>query len=251
MTSKLEDEARETYGRFVAVREEIDEGARSWAELADFFTADAAYIDPAWGRIEGREAIRKFFVDSMVGLTGHGWSTPENWIMVEGPRVVSQWDQVLGRKEDGSPWLVAGLSILYYAGEGLFCYSHDMLNMTHIGQICGQAVPKAPICPVGQRRSWLHLGWQCPLCTLPRIASHKPQRHGGHESKADSKTDNTNRHGIHRPSRCRPSLDYRCSRASETGWRNQTRNPQLRCAARHPARPGGQQYRARHAASLE
>ncbi len=70
----------------------------------------------------------------MAGLTGHGWSTPENWIMVEGPRVVSQWDQVLGHKEDGSPWLVAGLSILYYVGEGLFCYSHDMLNMSHIGQ---------------------------------------------------------------------------------------------------------------------
>ena len=134
MSSKLEDEARETYRRFVGLRDKIDEGASSWAELADFFTEDAAYIDPAWGRIEGREAIRRFFVDSMAGLTGHGWSTPENWIMVEGPRVVSQWDQVLGHKDDGSPWLVAGLSILYYVGDGLFCYSHDMLNMTHIGQ---------------------------------------------------------------------------------------------------------------------
>jgi len=27
-----------------------------------------------------------------------------------------------------------GLSILYDAGGGLFCYSHDMLNMTHIGE---------------------------------------------------------------------------------------------------------------------
>jgi hypothetical protein len=47
---------------------------------------------------------------------------------------VSQWDQVLGQREDGSPWFVPGLSILYYAGDGLFCYSHDMLNMTHVGQ---------------------------------------------------------------------------------------------------------------------
>ena len=144
MRTKLEDEARETYGRFVSLREEIDVGARSWSELADFFTEDAAYIDPAWGRIEGREAIRKFFSASMAGLTGHGWSTPENWIMVEGPRVVSQWDQVLGHKEDGSPWLVAGLSILYYVGEGLFCYSHDMLNMTHIGQTLRAMAWKPP-----------------------------------------------------------------------------------------------------------
>ncbi len=134
MPTATEQEALDTYARFVAQRDEVDEGTRGWADLADFFTEDAAYIDPAWGRIEGREGIRKFFVDSMAGLTGHGWETPENWTMVDGHRLVSQWDQILGRKESGEPWLVPGLSILYYAGDGLFCYSHDMLNMTHIGQ---------------------------------------------------------------------------------------------------------------------
>lgn len=129
-----EQEALDTYHRFVAQRDEVDRGERRWATLAEFFTEDAAYIDPAWGRIEGRESIRRFFEDSMAGLTGHGWATPEHWTMADGPRVVSQWDQVLGEQEDGSPWFVAGLSILYYAGDGLFCYSHDMLNMTHIGQ---------------------------------------------------------------------------------------------------------------------
>jgi ketosteroid isomerase-like protein len=134
MSNATEREARETYRRFVALRDEIDAGRKSWRALADFFTEDAAYIDPAWGRIEGRAEIRDFFERSMAGLTGHGWSTPENWTMCEGARLVSQWDQILGYKEDGAPWLVAGLSILYYAGNGLFCYSHDMLNMTHIGQ---------------------------------------------------------------------------------------------------------------------
>lgn len=130
----IEEEGLATYRRFVAMRDEVDRGDRGWQDLADFFTEDAAYIDPAWGRIEGRENIRTFFVDSMKGLTGHGWSTPEHWMMAEGPRIVSQWDQVLGHAEDGSPYFVPGLSILYYAGDGLFCYSHDMLNMTHIGQ---------------------------------------------------------------------------------------------------------------------
>ncbi len=54
--------------------------------------------------------------------------------MCDGPRLVSQWDQIMGYKADGTPWLVAGLSILYYAGNGRFCYSHDMLNMKHIGE---------------------------------------------------------------------------------------------------------------------
>ena len=135
MTSaSIEKEALETYGRFVARRDEIDAGKQPWSALADFFTEDGVYIDPAWGRVEGRENIRNFFEASMAGLTGHGWSTPENWTMTDGHRLISQWDQVLGHKEDGTPWMVAGLSILYYARNGLFCYSHDMLNMTHIGE---------------------------------------------------------------------------------------------------------------------
>ena len=135
MTSaSIEKEVLETYGRFVARRDEIDAGKQPWSALADFFTEDGVYIDPAWGRVEGRENIRSFFEASMAGLTGQGWSTPENWTMTDGHRLISQWDQVLGHKEDGTPWMVAGLSILYYTGNGLFCYSHDMLNMTHIGE---------------------------------------------------------------------------------------------------------------------
>lgn len=134
MSSSLERESLETYERFVARRDEIDAGNDSWSRMADFFTEDAVYCDPAWGRVEGRENIRSFFEESMKGLTGHGWSTPEKWTMTDGPRLVSQWDQILGQKEDGTPWFVPGLSILYYAGDGLFCYSQDMLNMTHIGE---------------------------------------------------------------------------------------------------------------------
>jgi ketosteroid isomerase-like protein len=165
--SEIESEALETYQRFVATRDEIDKGAKPWSELADFFTEDAAYIDPAWGRVEGREAIRDFFVTSMAGLTGHGWSTPENWTMAQGHRLVSQWDQILGEKEDGTPWLVPGLSILYYAEGGLFCYSHDMLNMTHIGQAMRamewkppshfNLPPREPNRDVSLPAAWAHL----------------------------------------------------------------------------------------------
>lgn len=134
MSEAIEQEAVATYERFVALRNEIDAGDKPWSALADFFTEDAVYIDPAWGRIEGREAIRAFFEKSMAGLTGYGWSTPENWTMASGHRLISQWDQVLGHKDDGTPWMVPGLSILYYVGDGRFCYSHDMLNMTHVGE---------------------------------------------------------------------------------------------------------------------
>ena len=38
MSTPLEREARETYARFVALRDQIDTGNASWSALADFFT---------------------------------------------------------------------------------------------------------------------------------------------------------------------------------------------------------------------
>ncbi len=168
MPTALETEAIAHYRRYVAARDEIDVGKRTWSELANgFFTEDAVYIDPAWGRVEGREAIRNFMEESMAGLTGHGWSTPENWTMADGHRVVSQWDQVLGNDAEGMPWVVPGLSILYYAGKGLFCYSHDMLNMTHVGQTMRDMgwrppsefnmPPRKPVRDVSLPKAWAHL----------------------------------------------------------------------------------------------
>ena len=51
MANTIEQEALQTYQRFVAVRTEIDAGRKPWSALADFFTDEAVYIDPAWGRI--------------------------------------------------------------------------------------------------------------------------------------------------------------------------------------------------------
>ena len=140
---------------------------RRWEKMADFFTEDAVYIDPAWGRWETREGIREFFVNSMAGLTAYGWSSPERWIMVDGHRLVSQWDQLMGTKEDGSDWSVPGLSTLYYAGDGLFCYSLDYLNMKAIGETLKamqwrppaefNMPPKNPNWSTAMPQAWAHL----------------------------------------------------------------------------------------------
>jgi ketosteroid isomerase-like protein len=131
--TELEDEARETYARFVATRMEIQAGTKPWSALADFFTDDAVFIDPAWGRFEGRKAMSAFLDDSMAGL--EDWTFPEQWTMVEGNRVVSfLYNQLPGAKADGSPYRVPTISILHYAGGGKFSYDLDILNMAELGE---------------------------------------------------------------------------------------------------------------------
>ena len=46
--------------RYLEVRERMDRNEGGWEDMAALFTDDATYIDPAWGRIDGIDAIRAF-----------------------------------------------------------------------------------------------------------------------------------------------------------------------------------------------
>ena len=69
------EEIEATMQRYVAVRENIDAGDGTWRDLAQFFTDDAVFIDPAWGRVEGIDEMKAtVFGDAMVGL--EEWKFP-------------------------------------------------------------------------------------------------------------------------------------------------------------------------------
>ncbi len=127
-------EIRAAYERYVETRNRVESGELAWQALADFFTEDAVFVDPAWGRVEGREAIRKFLVESMSGL--ENWAFPREWTAIEGDRVVSAWQNRLpGQRADGTPYQVLGISVLEYAGDGLFRSEIDVLNMVEVTEL--------------------------------------------------------------------------------------------------------------------
>jgi len=129
-----EEEIRATYERYVATRDRVEAGELGWDALAAFFTADATFIDPAWGRVEGIAAIREFLVESMVGL--EDWEFPHEWAMVQGDQLISRWQNRLpGRRGDGSFYEAPGYSLMTYAGDGRFSREEDMLNMIHVGEL--------------------------------------------------------------------------------------------------------------------
>ena len=81
--------------------ERIDEGLEpdAFGVLADFYTEDAVYIDGAWGRIEGRDAIAHWLVDSMLGM--EDWKFPIEFTAIEGNDVVVKWTQIMPRTQAG------------------------------------------------------------------------------------------------------------------------------------------------------
>jgi limonene-1,2-epoxide hydrolase len=125
------EEVAAAAARYRELREAIHRGEADWPVLADLFTDDAVYIDPAWGRIQGRDEIRSFMVESMTGL--EDWEFPIEFIAIDGDQVVVKWIQVLpGTKPDGGQWTQSGCSTLLYAGDGRFSYEEDLLNMAHV-----------------------------------------------------------------------------------------------------------------------
>jgi ketosteroid isomerase-like protein len=130
--------------RYVAVRENIDEGRGTWSDLAQFFTDDAVFIDPAWGRVEGIDEMKlTVFGDAMVGL--EEWKFPVEFYAIEGDNVIVKWKQALpGRRENGRPYEQSGVSTLIYAGDGKFRYEEDLLNMVHVLEDMRESRCKVP-----------------------------------------------------------------------------------------------------------
>jgi ketosteroid isomerase-like protein len=121
----VEDEVRATVERYLEVRAAIEAGDATWTDLAQFFTDDAVYIDPAWGRIQGIDEIRRFLDESMRGL--EDWRFPVEFAAVAGDRVAVSWTQVLPSGHTQS-----GTSVLRYGGDGRFDHEEDLLNMVHV-----------------------------------------------------------------------------------------------------------------------
>ena len=68
--------------------------------------------------------------------------------MANGDRVVSMWwNQLPGRRPDGSPYRVAGLSVFRYAGDGKFDYEYDVFNMQQVLEVIAEGgwKPTAPM----------------------------------------------------------------------------------------------------------
>ncbi|MBW2312846.1 MAG: nuclear transport factor 2 family protein [Deltaproteobacteria bacterium] len=127
-------EILDAYDRYVAVRDRAERGEVGWDALAEHFTEDAWFSDPAWGRVEGRPAIRQFMEESMTGL--EGWTFPRLWTSVEGDQLVSVWKNRLpGTREDGSFFEASGASVMTYAGNGQWASEEDLLNMAHVMEL--------------------------------------------------------------------------------------------------------------------
>lgn len=99
----------------------LDEHWQAWPDL---LTEDVHYVERFFGEMHGREAVR-------VWITGLMRERSDvhavlDWYMVKGNRVVlNMQNRYYNPDPAGAPFDFPGLTVLEYAGDGLFGYEED------------------------------------------------------------------------------------------------------------------------------
>ena len=110
--------------------------SRDWDRFADMFTVDADYIEHALGVMRGREAIRAWIQKTMTAFPGsHMTGFPALWHVTDAPtgRVICEVDNPMRDPGDGSLITATNITILTYAGDGLWSCEEDVYNPLEFG----------------------------------------------------------------------------------------------------------------------
>jgi hypothetical protein len=100
---------------------------RNWNAWADLFTEDALYIEPQYGTFHGREAIRKWILETMAKVPDM-YFPPMKWRMIDGDMVAFCIDNVLPNPAGGEAFAFPTVTILRYR-DGLWSYEEDVYDV--------------------------------------------------------------------------------------------------------------------------
>lgn len=110
---------------------------RGWSEL---FTDDAVYLEHLFGEFHGREAIHGWIQSAMSEWPNSAFTSfPIEWSVIDPERgwVVCQVWNRLEDPGDGSVHQEYNLTVLHYAGDGLWSYEEDVYNPQRFADVVG------------------------------------------------------------------------------------------------------------------
>ena len=102
-----------------------------WTGYADLFTPDAVYVEHAMGTFRGRDEIREWSVRTMTSYPGRVMTGfPLSWQVVDADaaRLVCEVRNPMADPGDGTVLEEPNITIMTYAGGGLFSRQEDVYN---------------------------------------------------------------------------------------------------------------------------
>lgn len=99
-----------------------------WAAWPGHLTEDVHYVERFFGTMHGRDAVRAWITDLMVVRADV--HAVLDWYVIKGRRVIlSMQNRYFAPDPDGEHIDFAGLTVLEYAGDGLFGYEEDYWDL--------------------------------------------------------------------------------------------------------------------------
>lgn len=125
--------AAEITEAYAAFHERVAEfvATGDWSGYADLFTPDATYVEHAMGTFQGREEIRAWAVRTMTAYPGRVMTGfPISWQVVDpdAARLVCEVRNPMPAPGDGTMLEEPNITIMTYAGDGLFSREEDVCN---------------------------------------------------------------------------------------------------------------------------
>jgi hypothetical protein len=104
---------------------------RDWDPWLEQYTEDVEYIEHAAGTMRGREEVRAWIVKTMTAFPGRVMTSfPSLWSVIDEPtgRVICELDNPMADPGDGTIISATNISIVTYAGDGLWRRQEDIYN---------------------------------------------------------------------------------------------------------------------------
>lgn len=103
----------------------------NWDHYVDSFVPDAHYIEHVYGTFDGHDEIRRWINRTMTSFPGSEMvAFPAKWVVVDEEKgwIITEVDNPMRDPGDGSVHAIGNLTILRYAGDGLFREQEDVYN---------------------------------------------------------------------------------------------------------------------------
>ncbi|OBJ79112.1 nuclear transport factor 2 family protein [Mycobacterium sp. 1245852.3] len=111
----------------------VDAAARSqdWDAWVQHYTPDVVYIEHAAGIMHGRDEVREWISRTMGSFPGsHMVAFPSLWSVIDEAtgRIIMELDNPMRDPGDGTVISATNISIITYAGDGLWRQQEDIYN---------------------------------------------------------------------------------------------------------------------------
>lgn len=104
---------------------------RDWNAWVQQYTPDVEYVEHAEGTMRGRDEVLAWIRKTMSTFPGsHMVAFPALWSVIDEPtgRIICELDNPMKDPGDGTVISATNITILTYAGDGLWCRQEDIYN---------------------------------------------------------------------------------------------------------------------------